>query len=291
MHERSPTDIEVGVWDADKAFSACIEHTRSLDERQHAYLQCAVLYTTRHGQRRVRTCNLALQITSLAGNVYRFADMDAVVCHLARECECFLSYGIINLIKLHGRCFSDDEPIISADVTDTGGADRSVLIDITGVQAKLRGCHDADTGQNKWHVFLNSFSYMLQLIIPEAFRSLPVYTLAITKTKPLKGEERYLQLAPVALHIWNLQTINALQDVMFPRMYATTMCTRSSLRASVAHCSTFIPACLHSMILKRPLPCQKQRPEEWRIRPLCGTVICTWKQEGYTLLVCTVYYG
>lgn len=102
MHERSPTDIEVGVWDADKAFSACIEHTRSLDERQHAYLQCAVLYTTRHGQRRVRTCNLALQITSLAGNVYRFADMDAVVCHLARECECFLSYGIINLIKLHG---------------------------------------------------------------------------------------------------------------------------------------------------------------------------------------------
>lgn len=75
------------MWDADKAFSACIEHTRSLDERQHAYLQCAVLYTTRHGQRRVRTCNLALQVTSLAGNVYRFADMDVVVCHLARECK------------------------------------------------------------------------------------------------------------------------------------------------------------------------------------------------------------
>ena len=88
LHERSPTDIEVGVCDADKAFSACIEHTRSLDEREYVFLQCAVLHTTRHGQRRVRTCNLALQVTSLAKNVFRFADMDAVVCHLARECEC-----------------------------------------------------------------------------------------------------------------------------------------------------------------------------------------------------------
>jgi len=50
---------------------------------------------------------------------------------------------------LDGRYFSDDEPIISADGADTGGADRSVFIDITGVQAKLRGCHDADTGQRK----------------------------------------------------------------------------------------------------------------------------------------------
>jgi protein transport protein SEC24 len=90
FHQRSPTDLEFGTLDADKAISIALEHSsRSLDnERQeYAYLQCAVLYTTVKGERRVRTINLALQVAALAGNVFRFADMDAAVCHFAREGE------------------------------------------------------------------------------------------------------------------------------------------------------------------------------------------------------------
>lgn len=90
FQERSPTDLAFGVLDSDKTVSALIEHSRTLDERQYAYLQCAVLYTSIDGQRRVRTCNLALQVVSLAGNVFRYADMDAVVCHLARDGESLL---------------------------------------------------------------------------------------------------------------------------------------------------------------------------------------------------------
>lgn len=91
FQERLPTDLALGVLDSDKAVSALIEHSRTLDERQYAYLQCAVLYTSIDGQRRVRTCNLALQVVSLAGNVFRYADMDAVVCHLVRDGESLLS--------------------------------------------------------------------------------------------------------------------------------------------------------------------------------------------------------
>lgn len=87
FQQQSPTDLALGVLDSDKAVSALIQHSRSLDERQYAYIQCAVLYTSVDGKRRVRMCNLALQVVSLAGNVFRCADMDAVVCHFARDCE------------------------------------------------------------------------------------------------------------------------------------------------------------------------------------------------------------
>jgi protein transport protein SEC24 len=87
FHERSVTDLDIGILDADKAISVQIEHSRKLDARDYVFLQCAVLHTTPQGQRRVRTCNLALQVADLAANVFRYADMDAVVCHLARECQ------------------------------------------------------------------------------------------------------------------------------------------------------------------------------------------------------------
>ena len=73
--------------DADKAFSVKLHHTGTLDEHQYAFLQCAVLHTTARGQRRVRTCNLALQVAALAGSVFRFADMDTVVAHLLKDCK------------------------------------------------------------------------------------------------------------------------------------------------------------------------------------------------------------
>ena len=71
--------------DADKAISVVLEHTKSLPEGEFAFIQVALLYTSAQGERRVRVCNLGVQVASMAGNVYRFADMDAVVCHLIRE--------------------------------------------------------------------------------------------------------------------------------------------------------------------------------------------------------------
>ncbi|KAH7886990.1 hypothetical protein F5I97DRAFT_1807234 [Phlebopus sp. FC_14] len=150
FHQRTPTDLVLGVLDADKAISAVIEHTRTLDERQYAYLQSAVLYTTVDGQRRVRLCNLALQVASLAGNVFRYADMDAVICHLVRDAMTSLTLRRISQIR--------------EDLADKCS---SILL------AYRRHCAAATAPS--------------QLIIPEAFRGLSVYILAITKTKPLKG--------------------------------------------------------------------------------------------------------
>lgn len=150
FYENSAGDLVFGTFDADQAISVTLEHTHSLDERQNVFMQSAVLYTTKEGQRRVRVCNTALPATSLAGNVFRFADMDSVVSHMIREAVLRLPTQKIAYIK--------------EELTEKCSA---ILL------AYRKNCAAATAPS--------------QLIIPEAFRALPVYTLAMMKCKPLKG--------------------------------------------------------------------------------------------------------
>lgn len=78
-------NLTFGNLDADKAFAVTVELERSLDTRKDVYVQCAVLYTSSRGERRVRLLNLALGSASLAHNVYRFADLDATMTVLSKE--------------------------------------------------------------------------------------------------------------------------------------------------------------------------------------------------------------
>jgi len=87
FHLPNPTTPTFGTLDADQAISVSFTHSASLSPHEYAFIQCAVLYTTTDGHRRVRVINLALQVTELAGDVFRFADMDVVVTHLMRQCK------------------------------------------------------------------------------------------------------------------------------------------------------------------------------------------------------------
>ena len=85
FYKRSKTDLEFGVLDADKSITVLFGHTSTLDERQYAHIQSAVLYTTATGQRMVRTCNMALPVVTLAMNVFRYVDADAAVAYWFRK--------------------------------------------------------------------------------------------------------------------------------------------------------------------------------------------------------------
>jgi protein transport protein SEC24 len=80
FYQRNLTDLEFGTIDDAKAFAAVLRHEgQRLDERQPVYVQVAILYTSSDGHRRVRCLNMSLTTTSLIGNVFRFADIDAAV--------------------------------------------------------------------------------------------------------------------------------------------------------------------------------------------------------------------
>lgn len=87
FYQRSLTDLEFGTLDDAKGFAAVLKHEARLDERQPAFVQVAVLYTSADGERRVRCLNMSFTTTSLIGNVFRFADLDAAVSVFMKDGE------------------------------------------------------------------------------------------------------------------------------------------------------------------------------------------------------------
>ena len=81
--------LAMGTMHSDSAFAVSLKHTGGrgspLSSREYAHLQCAVLYTSKEGERRVRVLNVAFQVATLAGNVFRFADAETTLTFLAKE--------------------------------------------------------------------------------------------------------------------------------------------------------------------------------------------------------------
>lgn len=172
---------------SDSAFSAELEHTRTLSPRAYAYLQCATLYTSVSGERRVRVINLALNVVELAGSVFQYADLDTVVAHFAKEGA--LCSNAVLLLFTQQLYF-----VAMAGMSQT----RSLIIreELTEKCAALLMAYRvqcaAATRLTQVRCGISSkmivdFDFFSQLIIPEAFRALPAFILGLQKTKPLKG--------------------------------------------------------------------------------------------------------
>ena len=79
-------DLEFGVIDADKAMGVMFSYDGKLDSKLDAHFQCALLYTTASGERRVRCTNTVASVSEGASmDSMRFIDQDAVVSMIARE--------------------------------------------------------------------------------------------------------------------------------------------------------------------------------------------------------------
>ncbi|KAB5556342.1 hypothetical protein DKX38_007251 [Salix brachista] len=81
--KRIPTDIDLAVIDCDKTIMITLKHEDKLQDGSECAFQCALLYTTVYGQRRIRVANLSLPCTNNLSNLFRLADLDSqFVCFL-----------------------------------------------------------------------------------------------------------------------------------------------------------------------------------------------------------------
>ncbi|KAF8905249.1 protein transporter SEC24 [Gymnopilus junonius] len=181
--QSTPTELNFPHLSADGAFSVGLEVTRTMSTRAYAFIQCAVLYTTVDGRRRVRVINLATNVVELAGSLFQFADMDTVMCHLAKEAMAGMSQHRTLLIReeLTEKCAA----IHLGYRTQCAAATRST-----------------------------------QLIIPEAFRALAAFTLALQKTKPLKARQVSSDVRNYHIHRILSMSPRTLMHYLYPRLLA-----------------------------------------------------------------------
>ncbi|KAH9917662.1 sec24-like protein [Epithele typhae] len=183
FYENPAGDMDFGTMDADKTVSFTLEHARTLDDRLYAFIQSAILYTTTDGERRVRVQNMALRVVTLAGNVFQYADMDATVSHMLREAiSQMTSQRIVQ---------------IQESLTE-----RCALI------------------LYAYRKFCAASAAPTQLILPEAFRALPLFVLAMKKTKPLKDRNVTADVRNFYAHRLSSMSCRGTMHHLYPQLLA-----------------------------------------------------------------------
>uniref|UniRef100_A0A8C5NHM0 SEC24 homolog D, COPII coat complex component n=1 Tax=Gouania willdenowi TaxID=441366 RepID=A0A8C5NHM0_GOUWI len=150
IHMNNTTDVEMAAVDCDKAVTVEFKHDDTLSVESGALIQCALLYTTISGQRRLRIHNLSLNCSSQLSEVYRSSETDSLINFFAKSAY----RAILN------------QPIKTV---------REILVSQT---AHMLACYKKNCAGP---------SAASQLILPDAMKVFPVYMNSLMKTAPLVG--------------------------------------------------------------------------------------------------------
>ncbi|KAI4357332.1 hypothetical protein L6164_001288 [Bauhinia variegata] len=178
--KRIPTDVDLAGIDCDKTFLVTLKHDDKLQDGSECAFQCALLYTTLYGQRRIRVITLSLPVTSMLSNLFRAADLDTQFC-------CFLKQAAIEIP-------SRPLPLVREQVTNL--------------------CINALFAYRKFCATVSSSG---QLILPEALKLLPLYTLGLTKSTGLRIEGNIDERSFWINYVSSLSTHLAI-PLVYPRM-------------------------------------------------------------------------
>ncbi|XP_066429981.1 protein transport protein Sec24D [Eleutherodactylus coqui] len=142
------TDVEMAAVDTDKAVTIEFKHDDKLSEDVGALIQCALLYTTIGGHRRLLVHNISLSCSSQLADIYKSCETDALINFFAKSAY----KAILN------------HPLKSV---------REVLVNQT---AHMLACYRKNCA---------SPSAVSQLILPDSMKVLPVYMNCLLKNEVL----------------------------------------------------------------------------------------------------------
>uniref|UniRef100_A0A3Q2ZBC0 SEC24 homolog C, COPII coat complex component n=2 Tax=Hippocampus comes TaxID=109280 RepID=A0A3Q2ZBC0_HIPCM len=142
------TDVELAGLDCDKAVTVEFKHDDKLSEETGALVQCAVLYTSCGGQRRLRVHNMAVNCCSQLSDLYRNCETDTIINFLSK----YAFRGILN------------------------NPTKAVRDTLVNQCAQILACYRKNCA---------SPSSAGQLILPECMKLLPVYLNCVLKSDVL----------------------------------------------------------------------------------------------------------
>ncbi|XP_021741740.1 protein transport protein Sec24-like At4g32640 [Chenopodium quinoa] len=182
--KRIPTDVDLPAIDCDKALMVSLKHDDKLQDGAECSFQCALLYTTVYGQRRIRVSTLSLTCTSVLSNLFRSADLDT-------QFACFMKQAAI-------------------------GVPTTPLLQVR--EQVTNHCVNILHSYRKFCANL-SVSSAGQLILPEALKLLPLYTLALIKSIGLRTDGRTDVRSFWTTYVSSLSTTLAV-PLVYPRMFS-----------------------------------------------------------------------
>ncbi|XP_077056483.1 protein transport protein Sec24C isoform X2 [Siphateles boraxobius] len=143
------TDVELAGLDCDKTVTVEFRHDDKLSEETGALMQCAVLYTSCNGQRRLRIHNMAVNCCAQLADLYRNCETDTII-------NFFVKYAYRSILS---------------------SPTKNVRDSLVNQCAQILACYRKNCA---------SPSSAGQLILPECMKLLPVYLNCVLKSDVLQ---------------------------------------------------------------------------------------------------------
>ncbi|KAG4094588.1 Sec23/Sec24 trunk domain-containing protein [Neocallimastix lanati (nom. inval.)] len=182
FHMTNSTDLELSGLSSDTAFGVTIKYDFKLNDNLDSAFQCALLYTSVTGQRRIRIHTLTVSSTSLLGDVFKYSELDTTLNYLVKQAV--------------NEMFNQPLKNVREHLTD----------ECVKILTSYRRHCATSTAPG-------------QLILPESFKLLPLFNLCILKLEAFRTDPYTPDIRVNNLRLLGNLNTSTLMSLLYPKIY------------------------------------------------------------------------